>query len=61
MAGRMVVRAFRDVNSEEGIMSRGWKFFRGQHSGNKVAKRSEDLPEDEMKKLSEVLLRPALV
>jgi len=41
-------------------MSRGWKFIRGRHSGNKVAKRSKDTPEDEMKKLSGVLLRPAL-
>ncbi len=41
-------------------MSRSRKFVRGRYSGNKVAKRSEDTPEDEMKKLSEVLLRPAL-
>src|SRR5580704_5754109 len=60
MAGRMVVWAHGGVNSERGIMSRSRKFIRGRHGGNKVAKRSEDTPEDEMKKLSEVLLRPAL-
>src|SRR6204780_2784992 len=60
MAGRMVVWALGGVNSEQGIMTGGRRFIRRRHSGNKVAKRGEDTPEDEMKKLSEVILRPAL-
>src|SRR5271169_5755363 len=60
MAGRMVVWAYLGVNSGEGIMSAGLNSIRRQPGGNKVAKRSEDLPEDDVKKLSEVLLRPAL-
>ena len=56
----MVVRAFPRVNSAEGILSGGLKSIGDVQGENKVAKRSEDTGEDEMNKLSEILLRSAL-
>ena len=60
MAGRIVVWAFDYVNYAKGILSGGLKSIQDAQDGNKLAKLGDDLPEDEMKKLSEVLLRPAL-
>ena len=51
---------FRYVNSERGILFGGLKFFRWWQGGKKVAKEIEDPREGEMKKISDVLLAPAL-
>jgi oligopeptidase B len=60
MAGRIVVRALHHVNSAEGILSSGSNGIGDVQGGQRVAKDGEGLPEDEMKKLSEMLLPPAL-
>ena len=56
----MVVWPIGDVNSAAGILAGGLKFIQRNQGKNKVAKQSDDLPEDEMKKLGELLLRPAI-